>query len=560
MEPDLRDLLSAWLGGEFDAARGDELLARVRQDEAFRRAFVAEIRVLGMLRAVQSTEPRWLRLEDELGWSAADPAGEEALEDRVVRQIADLPRQRWSRAWVAGVAVAASALLMAGVWALRSGRSVHREPPLATRPAANTSAAKALAMVLKLDAVQWEPGAGPHPSEGDLLAGRIRFRSGRATLSMLSGVVLVVEGPADLELVAIDRVFCRLGRLRTRVPEGAEGFVVSAPGSAVVDLGTEFALSVDANGKARVTVIAGEVEGAVLSAAGIPQRSQRMGQNKAFEINPRSGQIVTVPVSSQIIAPADLAASPLILDPAYPDAVLANQPSSYWRFEELSDGAIPNAVPAGPPLRARGPIRLTHTLGRNQSIVFPAGDSQQYLEMDGLFAPAESSGYAVELWFLPETISHAALASLSEPTDTTHIKHQFITELTAWTRQTLHPPAAVRFLHRWPPDSAGGVNVYSQARYVPYRWHHLVAQVRVERMELYLDGALTVSMPVNPERASLPGLLLLGRLSKVPIDHWWWGRPFVGLMDEVALYDHPLSAEEIRSHYCLAHPRIRPEP
>ena len=74
MDEDLRDLLSAWLGGEIDAARGDELLARVRQDEAFRRAFVDEIRMLGMLRAVQSTEPRWLRLEDELGWSAAERA------------------------------------------------------------------------------------------------------------------------------------------------------------------------------------------------------------------------------------------------------------------------------------------------------------------------------------------------------------------------------------------------------------------------------------------------------------------------------------------------------
>ena len=62
-----------------------------------------------------------------------------------------------------------------------------------------------------------------------------------------------MEGPADLELIAIDRVFCRRGRLRTRVPDGAEGFVVSGPGSAVMDLGTEFALNVEADGKARVT-------------------------------------------------------------------------------------------------------------------------------------------------------------------------------------------------------------------------------------------------------------------------------------------------------------------
>ncbi len=65
MDADLRDLLSAWLGGKgetLDAARLDTLLARLRRDESFRRAFVEEIRLLGMLKAVQSTEPRWLLL------------------------------------------------------------------------------------------------------------------------------------------------------------------------------------------------------------------------------------------------------------------------------------------------------------------------------------------------------------------------------------------------------------------------------------------------------------------------------------------------------------------
>ena len=60
MEPDLRDLLSAWLGTECEAPRYDELLARVRQDETFRRAFVSEIRMLGMLKVVQSAEPMFL--------------------------------------------------------------------------------------------------------------------------------------------------------------------------------------------------------------------------------------------------------------------------------------------------------------------------------------------------------------------------------------------------------------------------------------------------------------------------------------------------------------------
>jgi hypothetical protein len=562
MEADLRDLLAAWLGGEIERTQGEALLERIGRDAAFRQAFVAEIRMLGMLKAVQSTEPRWLGLEDELGWSAGGPAEAETLEDRVLRRIgvpAGLPSWATRAGAVAAIAaLALFALVAVGLWRSRG----HRDNPGTPRPTrtANATAATGRAMVLKLDGVVWEPAAAgaARPTEGEVVAGRLRFGAGRVTLSMLSGVVLVVEGPADLELVSSDRVFCRRGRLRTRVPGGAEGFVVSGPGSAVVDLGTEFALDVEADGKARVTVIAGEVEGAVLSAAGIPQRSQRMEANKSFEINPHSGRIATVAAAERIVAPADLVPSPLVLDPAYPDAILASRPTNYWRFEAMEGGMIPSVMAGRPPLRVSGPIGLSAPSPEpnpNRSARFRPGEPDQLLEMDGTWAPAGRPGYAVELWFQSEAIGHVALASLSEPTDTDHVKHQFITELTALTRQTLHPPAVVRFLHRWPPDSAGGTNVYSPSHYVPYRWHHLVAQVEVERMELFLDGTLAESAPVNADRASQPGLLLLGRLSKVLVDHWGVIRPFVGQMDEVAIYDHSLSADEIREHFSLASPR-----
>jgi hypothetical protein len=546
MEPDLRDLLSAWLGTECEAPRYDELLARVRQDEAFRRAFVNEIRMLGMLKAVQSAEPRWLRLEDELGWSAAEQLADETLEEGVMRRL-DAMRAPF-RAWTLGI-FSAALVILTGMAVLFWPRELPA--PRTTRsPVSKVDAASGLAQVIKLDGVEWD---GPQPSEGDLLAaGRFRFRSGRVTLSMLSGVMLIVEGPADVELVAIDRVFCRGGKLRTRVPEGAEGFVVSSPGSAVIDLGTEFALNLESDGKARVTVIEGQVEGAVLNAAGIPVRSQRMEQNKTFELNPHSGEVSTIAETSSVVAPADMVAMPLTLDPGYPSAVLASNPSHYWRFESLAAGVIPNEIPRQPPLLVTGPVRLTTTPAANQSVVFKPGERGQHLSMDGLWQPARGQEYAIELWFLPEAISHAALAGLFVPTDTKLLKHLFILELTAVTRHTLHPPDVVRFLHRFPPDKVGGVNVYSPEHYIPYRWHHLVAQVNGERMELFLDGKLSQSVPVAADRSSQPGQLVLGRVSKIPIHSWWTSRPFVGQMDEVALYDHPITAQEVAHHYRLA--------
>src|SRR5262249_33214069 len=80
MDTDLEELLAAWLG---DQDPGEErraaLLARLRQNGEFRRAFLEEIRLLGVLRVVQSAEPRWLRLEDEWGWSAQEQASAASL-------------------------------------------------------------------------------------------------------------------------------------------------------------------------------------------------------------------------------------------------------------------------------------------------------------------------------------------------------------------------------------------------------------------------------------------------------------------------------------------------
>src|ERR1700733_10222400 len=114
MEPDMSDLLNAWLGRELDPARYEQLLARLRADEVFRREFVAEVRMYGMLKTVQSPEPRWLRLEDDLGWSAVEPGLNGTLEDRVARKLGESPRPRRAarRGWWVN---AAAAILLAAV-------------------------------------------------------------------------------------------------------------------------------------------------------------------------------------------------------------------------------------------------------------------------------------------------------------------------------------------------------------------------------------------------------------------------------------------------------------
>src|SRR5262249_32782018 len=153
----------------------------------------------------------------------------------------------------------------------------------------------------------------------------------------------------------------------------------------------------------------------------------------------------------------------------------------------------------------------------------------------------------VELWVLPGRIGHAALASLIAPGPPVgDYKHLFLVELTASDRQSLLSPLSpglLRFLHRWPSGDAGGDNLFSTKHYVPYRWHHVVAQRNGGRMELYDDGVPNQPVPLQSAGASEPCRLLLGRLKPIPRPSGRvHSRPLVGLIDELALYDRPLTS------------------
>jgi hypothetical protein len=213
----------------------------------------------------------------------------------------------------------------------------------------------------------------------------------------------------------------------------------------------------------------------------------------------------------------------------------------------MSKGLVPNDVPGRPSLHATGSILLTEAADGNRSAEFPATENSQFLVMDELWHPTWRPGYAVEFWCLSRTICHASLAGLIHPRDTDH--HVFLMELTSRNRLTIHKPASVRLLHRWPPGWEGGDNTYSQNPYVPYRWHHIVGQIDGDHMVQFIDGEPSAVLSVAPEHADVPCQLILGRLTTQPGSGLSIDRPFVGRLDEVALYDHPLTVEEIREHH-----------
>ena len=97
MNPDLQLFLQAWTGGaDVSDAESQRLLHRLETDGAFRAECVDEIHLLGMLKAVQTTTPRWLDLHDALSLS---PDVAPDLASRVLRLVQAEPQARPFTRW-----------------------------------------------------------------------------------------------------------------------------------------------------------------------------------------------------------------------------------------------------------------------------------------------------------------------------------------------------------------------------------------------------------------------------------------------------------------------------
>ena len=115
----------------------------------------------------------------------------------------------------------------------------------------------------KIEAPVWERSWAEGDRIGDVV---VRLFGGRLELTFDDGAKVLVEAPSEFRPLTTGQLQLRRGRMTASVPEEAIGFTVSTPTSQVVDLGTEFEVSVKETGASDVLVRKGEIE--VLPAVG----------------------------------------------------------------------------------------------------------------------------------------------------------------------------------------------------------------------------------------------------------------------------------------------------
>lgn len=192
----------------------------------------------------------------------AVPAPKKAKER--ARKVIPFPRPNWKIA-VAAFAAAAVVTLFAAVPSLLPwNRGVQR-----TSVAVLTHSA---------DAVWVDSGSGRQRGES-LAPGWLHLKSGAVQIEFSRGARVVLEGPAEFQILTDNSAFLGSGKLRAQVPEPAHGFAVKTTSFAVVDYGTEFGCSLPIGGSPEVHVFNGLVG---LQNAQAAERKLR--QNQAVQI------------------------------------------------------------------------------------------------------------------------------------------------------------------------------------------------------------------------------------------------------------------------------------
>lgn len=105
------------------------------------------------------------------------------------------------------------------------------------------------------------PGLLLNLRQGDLLrSGRYLLSEGFAEITFNNDVEVLVESPAEFDIVSDMKMVMRRGRISTIVSPQGEGFSVETPSIELTDFGTEFALEVSPDLTSEVHVFSGEVK------------------------------------------------------------------------------------------------------------------------------------------------------------------------------------------------------------------------------------------------------------------------------------------------------------
>lgn len=374
---------------------------------------------------------------------------------------------------------------------------------------------------------------------------------------------LSLEGPAAMMLTSDGMPTLRFGRLTATINAAHRPFVLDTPvGRLIVAEYGSIGISAFGN-DAEIHVFDGSatLESTWLSPGQqVVPMSIEAGQ--AIRVQENAGGELGITRHSAderyFAAHVSMESDTLVVPASYVSAIKAARPLVYWRFERDDWPNVPNAMGGHFAGHVEGSLGTTAHQG-NQAVEFGVTNQGGAIVSDDVLdKPLDS--YSIEFWIKPSHYHVGAVVSLvgDEETPVGTNPHGLLCELggTGQIPTAVHHPGRVRFLHRDPPsnDSTLGTSCYSTAAYTLRKWQHMVLVKDGGQMRIYFNGELAGSAEDDTQMAS-DLRLLLGRL--YPSRRV---RPFIGQLDELALYDRALTPTEIKQHFHVVRPAPPNEP
>ncbi|GAA4454819.1 LamG-like jellyroll fold domain-containing protein [Novipirellula rosea] len=392
-----------------------------------------------------------------------------------------------------------------------------------------------------------------------LTSGTLKLDQGFVQMEFMSGAVVAIEGPAELQIHSKNAATLLSGSVSANVPPRARGFVLNAPKAAIVDLGTEFGVSVTPAGTSEVEVLSGEVELSLLGDDGNTLISKRVKEATRISVDREQDLLQTITAKPKelpkIIAYEDEA---LPRTDEYAELIRRDSPLLYWRFEDVDESAVANQLirnEMGPNHAAI--LRHGQNGGKNIQLTngylrLQRSDSARYLVSEQPISGLNQGPYSIELWMKPDDLQHATVLGVFPESRNDSRIFLNVLEIVTDTFM-IHEPGALRFLHRTPPTASyeTGTNAFTPGLCVPGQWHHVVAVKNTDAMEIYLNGHLTRRVPLADDNVDGSGdfHLIFGQLAAAP--DW---RQFSGAIDEIAVYSRALTPAEIEHHFTVVSP------
>lgn len=430
--------------------------------------------------------------------------------------------------WVAGVVFFACLAVGLSRWEGRSQPYPVGMPSTPPSPVAWISA---------VHEVEWANGQEPYGWGWALMAGTpVRLQSGLLRLVFSSGAEVLLQGPGSFTVETAESGRLGLGKLVARAETNqAQGFTIRTPTAQIVDLGTEFGVTVDEQGQTETHVFAGRVIAQAIGAKRAKSEPLRLKAGQAARVEPRTVRLHRVVPSPEAFTrhtPPRQVAPVLHYTMEEPSAPLADRRGNHKAKENGGRGFLYQqpGVPAG----TYGAITLGPA-GSGASAGLSDAASQWILDAAGTARLNLANNFTVMTWlYLPATPSGVVKV----------IGQSDAKPAAGWAFGVREAGAGRGILF-----SGNRIGDFYSGISIPWnggQWHHIaVTKSSAEGIRFYLDGNLVGadSRPTardNFRRLASNETYCLGRGNdyvKEPGN----GRR----IDDVRVYDTALTREEI---------------